>query len=159
MLTPIPDGLLDVLRRPLSSSSTASFLYFHVIQSLQEGCPGTTSKSYWLTPLSDIRLAILPHGSFKMRSGYWNSAPLICALRIGKKHRNRGFRMYFEACERRILMHFVPLPRYCIVGAVGFEMSYLVDYLLFKWIGNNLSFQFQLFQLIFLMFQFRHTYI
>ena len=40
--------------------------------------------------------------------------------------------MSFEACESRVLMHSVPLPSFGIAGAVCFEMSYLIDYLLFR---------------------------
>ena len=40
--------------------------------------------------------------------------------------------MSFEACESRILMHSVPLPRFGIVGALGFETPYFIDYLLFR---------------------------
>ena len=40
--------------------------------------------------------------------------------------------MPFEACERSNLMHSVPLPSVGIVGAVDFEIPYLIDLLLFR---------------------------
>ena len=40
--------------------------------------------------------------------------------------------MSFEACVSRSLMHSVPLPSVGIMGAVDFEMSYLIDFLLFR---------------------------
>ena len=49
-------------------------------------------------------------------------------------------------------MHFVPLPRSVIAGVGGFEMLYLAVFQLFRWIGVNWAFQFQLFQ--FQLFQF-----
>ena len=76
-----------------------------------------------LQPESATRIAIMPHNSFQVRSGYWNSAPLTCAQSIGKSIGIRGSYMSFETCESRILMHSVPLPRYGILGAEGFVMS------------------------------------
>ena len=40
--------------------------------------------------------------------------------------------MSFEACESRILIHSVPLPRIGILGAMGFVISYFIDILLFR---------------------------
>ena len=56
----------------------------------------------------------------------------MCAPRIGKNIGTRGSYMSFEACESRILMHSVPLPRLGIAGAVCFEMSYFIDFQLFR---------------------------
>ena len=40
--------------------------------------------------------------------------------------------MSFEACESSNLMHSVPLPSVGITGTVDFEMSYLIDFQLFR---------------------------
>ena len=40
--------------------------------------------------------------------------------------------MSFEACERSNFTISVPLPSVGIVGAVCFEISYLIDLLLFR---------------------------
>jgi len=61
-----------------------------------------------------------------------NSASLMCVPRTGKNIGTRGSYMSFEAYESRILMHSVPLPRFGTLGAEGFEMSYLIDFLLFR---------------------------
>ena len=55
----------------------------------------------------------------------------VCAMRE-KNIRTQGSYMSFEACESRSLIHSVPLPRVGIAGAVAFEMSYLIDILLFR---------------------------
>ena len=55
----------------------------------------------------------------------------MCAKR-GKSIGTRGSCMSFEACVSRNLIHSVPLPRFGIAGAVCFEMSYLIDILLFR---------------------------
>ena len=46
-------------------------------------------------------------------------------------------------------MHSVPLPRFGILGAEGFEMSYLIDLLLFSELLNGRLLQLQLLQLFF----------
>ena len=56
----------------------------------------------------------------------------MCAPKTGKNIGTRGSNMSFEACESRSLIHSVPLPRVGIAGAVAFEMSYLIDILLFR---------------------------
>lgn len=48
----------------------------------------------------------------------------------------------------------VPFPSVGMAGAIDLEMSYLIDFLLFRWINNWLLFQFQLFQLVFWQFHY-----
>ena len=57
---------------------------------------------------------------------------VLCAPSMGKSIGTRGSCMSFEACESSNLMHSVPLPSVGIAGVVGFEMSYLIDFLLFR---------------------------
>jgi hypothetical protein len=51
---------------------------------------------------------------------------------MGKNIGTRGSNMSFEACERSNFTHSVPLPRFGIAGAVGFVISYFIEYQLFK---------------------------
>ena len=55
----------------------------------------------------------------------------VCA-KDREKHRNKGLCMSFDACESRILIHSVPLTSLGIEGVVGFEISYLIDLLIFR---------------------------
>ena len=55
----------------------------------------------------------------------------VCA-KYREEHGTSGSCMSFDTCESRILMQSVPLPRFGIFGADGFEMSYLIDILLFR---------------------------
>ena len=96
-----------------------------------------------------VLLAIIPHVTFQDRSGYWNFAPLMCAPNEGKNIATRGSCMSFDACESRILIHSVPFSRFGIAGAVALIVSYLIDYLLFRWITNDRVFQLFQFQFAF----------
>ena len=72
----------------------------------------------------------------------------MCA-RIRKNIKTKGSYMSFDACESRILMHSVPLLSVGILGAVDLEMSYLIDFLLFRLLMNGRLLQLQLLQLFF----------
>ena len=80
----------------------------------------STRSDNWplLPPVSDTKLAIWPQGSFQVRSGYWNSVPLMCAPRTGKNIGTRGSCMSFDACERSNLQNSVPFEGLGIAGAV-----------------------------------------
>ena len=112
-----------------------------------------------IAPLSAIRFAIMPHNSFHVRSGYWNLEPLTCAPSMGKSIGTRGSCMSFDTCESRILMHSVPFPSLGILGADAFMMLYLIVLLPFRWNLICEIFQFQFFQLFFLLLLFYLLYI
>ena len=112
-----------------------------------------------ITPLSATCLAIMPHKSFQLRSGYWNSAPIMCAPSIGKNIGTKGSYMSFEACESRILIHSVPFPSLGISGALCLLISYLIVLQLFRWFITDRSCQFQLFQFYFWGIKFPSFYI
>ena len=80
------------------------------------------------TALSTTKLAIWPPnavGVLKFRIAH------ICS-KCGKKHRNDGFFVSFEACEGRILTHYVTFPRVGIWGAEHYMMSYFIVFLPFR---------------------------
>ena len=105
-----------------------------VIRYLQPRQIASARSPNWplLSPEWATRLAIMPVGSFQLLSGYMNSVPLMCAPSMGKNIGTRGSCMLSEACESRCLIHSVPLPSFGIAGGMGFEMSYLIDFLLFR---------------------------
>ena len=75
----------------------------------------------------------------------------FCATHVCAKYRKnigtKGSYMSFEACESRILMHSVPLPRFGILGAVGVVILYFIVNQFDRCSLVGHQFQFQLFQL------------
>ena len=72
------------------------------------GQMASTSPDSWPfpAPLSATRWVIIPHISFQLWSGYMNSAPLLCAPRIGKSVGTSGWCMSRDTCESKKLQTF-----------------------------------------------------
>ena len=123
---------LVVVRADVATDGSATEMEPSVPFGLDEECQVSLSASTrsdncpLLPPVSDTKLAIWPQGSFQVRSGYWNSAPLMCAPRMGKNIGTRGSYMSFDACERRKRQNSVPFPRLGILGAVDVVMLYML---------------------------------
>lgn len=70
---------------------------------------------------------IIPHISFQLRSGYMNSAPLMCAPSTGNSMGTSDWCMSFDVCESKSCTHSVPRPRFGMAGGVDLLMLYFIS--------------------------------
>lgn len=78
---------------------------------------------------------IIPHISFQLRSGYMNSAPLMCAPSTGNSMGTSDWCMSFDVCESKSCTHSVPRPRFGMAGGVGLLMLYFISVLSFLFVN------------------------